>query len=165
MSKCTYDSSTGHPSYSACIFGMHHEDKHQNSYLHVENTGDVCLNVSPDLKLFFSFKRVPYFFQSCWSKLLSTGLASFVCLYPLLTLKAPITTAADNILFFKFSKKTSHDISCESSAWQTIHMKYQDLVFFEKLKKKRMSSATNFAWCFKGKLGIYIAFNNLSVIS
>ena len=32
--------------------------------------------------------------------------------------------------FFNFSKKTSLDISCE-----TIHMKYQRLVFFEKLKK------------------------------
>ena len=35
-----------------------------------------------------------------------------------LTLKAPITTAADDILkyFFNFSKKTILDISCESSA-------------------------------------------------
>ena len=44
-----------------------------------------------------------------------------------LTIKAPITTAADDILkyfFFNFSKKTSLDISCESSA---IHMKYLDL--------------------------------------
>ena len=31
------------------------------------------------------------------------------------------------LFFFKFSKKTSLDISCESSAKQTIHMKYQDL--------------------------------------
>ena len=59
-----------------------------------------------------------------------------------LTLKVPITTAADDILnfffFFNFSKKTSLDISCELSAWQTIHMKYQDLLFFfEKLKKKK----------------------------
>ena len=48
----------------------------------------------------------------------------------ILTLKTPIKTAADNILkylFFNFSKKTSLDISCESSAKQTIHMKYQDL--------------------------------------
>ena len=47
-----------------------------------------------------------------------------------LTLKVPITTAADDILkciFFNFSKKTSHDSSSELSAWQTIHMKYQDL--------------------------------------
>ena len=36
---------------------------------------------------------------------------------------------ADNIYFyfFNFSKKTSLDISCESSAKQTIRMKYQDL--------------------------------------
>ena len=46
------------------------------------------------------------------------------------TLKAPITTATDDILkyfFFNFSKKTSIDISCASSAWQTIHTRYQDL--------------------------------------
>ena len=47
-----------------------------------------------------------------------------------LTLKAPITTAADDIfflIFFNFSEKTSLDIRCESSAWQMIHMKCQDL--------------------------------------
>ena len=50
--------------------------------------------------------------------------------------------------------KTNLDISCESSAKQTIHMKYQDL-FSLKIKKKKyknfkMSSAANFAWRFKG---------------
>ena len=42
----------------------------------------------------------------------------------------------DNIYFyfFNFSKKTSLDISCESSAWQTIHDSHEisRLVFFEK---------------------------------
>ena len=48
--------------------------------------------------------------------------------------------------------KTSLDISCESSAKQTIHMKYQDLFSPKKKKNKnfRMLSATNFAWRFKG---------------
>ena len=41
-----------------------------------------------------------------------------------LTLKAPITPAADDDFFFP--EKTSLDISCESSAKQTIHMKCQD---------------------------------------
>ena len=82
----------------------------------------------------------------------------------LLTLKAPITTAADDnflfsfyfsnlFLFFRDNKywhfmwivcqaetcessakqKTSLDISCESSAaWQTIHMKCQDLFSLKK---------------------------------
>ena len=63
----------------------------------------------------------------------------------LLTLKVSITTAADDI----FSEKTSLDISCESSAWQTIHMKCQNLLSL-KIKKNRMSSATNFVWRFKG---------------
>ena len=46
--------------------------------------------------------------------------------------------------------KTSLDISCESSAQQTIHMKYQD-VFSLKNKNEnfRLSSATNFAWHFR----------------
>ena len=52
-----------------------------------------------------------------------------------LTLKAPITTKADDdFFFFFFQKKTSLDISCESSAKQTIHMKYQDL-FSQENKK------------------------------
>ena len=36
--------------------------------------------------------------------------------------------------FFYFSKKTSLDISSESSAWQTIHMKCQDLFSLKKNK-------------------------------
>ena len=73
-----------------------------------------------------------------------------------LTLKAPITTAADEVFLFcflfvflfYFSEKTSLEISCESSTWQMIHMKCQDLFSLKNLKKKkkiRMSSATNFA--------------------
>ena len=58
-----------------------------------------------------------------------------------LTLKVPITTAADNnfsfFFFFYFSEKTSLEISCESSAWQTIHMKFQDL-FSLKNKNKNL---------------------------
>ena len=52
-----------------------------------------------------------------------------------LTLKVPITTAADGILkyfslfffFFFFSEKIRHDISGESSAKHRIHMKHQAL--------------------------------------
>ena len=48
-----------------------------------------------------------------------------------LNLKAPITTAADNIdkyfFFFFFSEKIRLDISFESSARQRIHMKLQAL--------------------------------------
>ena len=41
---------------------------------------------------------------------------------------------ADDILIFVFisRKKISLDISCESSAWQMIYMKYHDLFFYEK---------------------------------
>ena len=61
-----------------------------------------------------------------------------------LTLKAPSKICSRRrseicIFFFLFffSKKTSLDISCESSAWQTIHMKYQDLFTSENKKKKK----------------------------
>ena len=56
----------------------------------------------------------------------------------ILTLKAPVTTAADdNLLYiFYFSEKTSHDISCELPAWQMIHMKYQDLFSLKNKKRK-----------------------------
>ena len=49
-----------------------------------------------------------------------------------LTLKAPSKICSIRHLFFlfNFSKKTSLDISCESSVRQTIHMKYQDLFSF-----------------------------------
>ena len=54
-----------------------------------------------------------------------------------LTLKAPITTKADDNFDF-FQKKTSLDISCESSAKQTIHMKYQDLFSLRNKKIKNL---------------------------
>ena len=47
-----------------------------------------------------------------------------------LTLKAPITTAADDIhkyFFHCFSEKIRLDVLCESSAWQGIHFKHQVL--------------------------------------
>ena len=58
-----------------------------------------------------------------------------------LTLKAPSKIAADNAFIF-FFKKIRLDVSCESSAKQRIHMKYQAL-FFQKNNKKysRLSSA------------------------
>ena len=55
-----------------------------------------------------------------------------------LTLKAPITTAADDIHKYMFnSEKIRLDISCESSARQRIHIKHQALFFsIDKSKKK-----------------------------
>ena len=55
----------------------------------------------------------------------------------LLTLKAPSKIVANDIqIFFFFSEKTSLDISCESSAKQTIYMKCQDLFSLKNKKKK-----------------------------
>ena len=54
----------------------------------------------------------------------------YSCVY-IITLKAPITTAADDIhkyfFFFFFSEKIRFDVSSESSARQRIHMKNQAL--------------------------------------
>ena len=54
-----------------------------------------------------------------------------------LTLKAPFTTKADDNFdfFFYFQMKTILGISCESSAKQTIHMKYLDLLSLKNKKK------------------------------
>ena len=50
---------------------------------------------------------------------------------PALTLKAPTTTAADDIhkYFALFSEKMRLDVSSESSARQRIHLKHQALFF------------------------------------
>ena len=70
-------------------------------------------------------------------------------LFFMFTLKAPITTAADDILkffFFLFFK--------ENKSWFLADDSHEisRLVFFDKIKKNenKMSSATNFAWRFKG---------------
>ena len=47
-----------------------------------------------------------------------------------LILNVPVMTAADDIhkyFFIVFSEKIGLDISCESSAWQRIHVKHQAL--------------------------------------
>ena len=75
-----------------------------------------------------------------------------------LTFKAPITTAADDILnyliisfffFFFFSKKVGVSLG-------TIHIKCQ--ILFSLKNKKKMSSATTFAWHFKGLTGFFGVF-------
>ena len=68
-----------------------------------------------------------------------------------LTLKAPITTAADDIhkkFFHCFSEKIRLDVSSESSARQRIPMKNQAL--FSSKDESKMSSAAIFVWRFKG---------------
>ena len=66
-----------------------------------------------------------------------------------LSLKAPskICNRRHSIFFF-FSEKTSLDISCESPAKQTIHMKCQYLFFLKNKKKNVVCCSCD--WCFKG---------------
>ena len=62
------------------------------------------------------------------------------CCIVLLTLKALITTAADDIhkyFFIVFSEKIRLDVSCESSARQRIHSKHQ-VLFSSKDKSKKL---------------------------
>ena len=69
-----------------------------------------------------------------WHMQMKQGLL-FYCMINYLTLKEPITTAADNSfsVFVCFlggeggSKKIDLDISCKLSAKQTIYIKWQDL--------------------------------------
>ena len=59
----------------------------------------------------------------------------------------------DDILkIFVFSEKTSLDISCESSAKQTIHMKFQDLFSLKNREKKKKKNVIccSCDWRFKG---------------
>ena len=70
-----------------------------------------------------------------------------------LTLKVPITTAADYIhkYFFIVFRKIRLDISCESSARQRIHMKHQaPFSLKDKNKIQLVSSAAISVWGFKG---------------
>ena len=58
----------------------------------------------------------------------------------MLSLKMQITVAADDIfiLFLVFFRKNKGYISCKSSAYQRIHMKYQiGDIFSEKYEKKK----------------------------
>ena len=77
-------------------------------------------------------------------------MAVFFCIC--LTLKAPITTAADDIhkyfsLFF-FSEKIRLDISSESSARQRIHMKNQALFSSTDKSKEKLTICI---YCYKGR--------------
>ena len=72
----------------------------------------------------------------CKGRALLSYFVPFGVLLVCLTLKAPITTAADDI-FFYFSEETSLGMSCESSAWQTIHMRCQDLFSLKNKKKMK----------------------------
>ena len=70
---------------------------------------------------------------------------SFWCyprLWAHLTHKVPskICGRWQSYLFFLFSEKPSLDISCELSAWQTIHIKCQDLFSLAKKKKSKLLS-------------------------
>ena len=75
-----------------------------------------------------------------------------------LTLKAPSKICSrrhSKIYIYYFSEKTSLDIPCESSAWQTIHMKCQDLFSTENKKKNpKLLSALVVIGALRIKVGI-----------
>ena len=81
--------------------------------------------------LFFSEKKIKENFSRLSSAAVVVGA---------LTLKAQITTAADDIhkcFFHCFSEKIRLDVSSESSAGQRIHMKNQ-IFFSSKHKSKKL---------------------------
>ena len=75
-------------------------------------------------------------------------------LCPFLTLKAPISTAADDKfldIYPKFSKKIMYDISWESSASRPFSWNIMpNLLFLKKRQNFKLSSAANYRWRFKG---------------
>ena len=62
----------------------------------------------------------------------------------MLTLKAPIMTAADN---YCFSETIRLDISCESSARQRIHIKHQALFSLKDNSKKKKLKCRVLQFC------------------
>ena len=52
------------------------------------------------------------------------------------------------VSFYYFSEKISLDILCESSAWQMIHMNFQDLFILKNEKKKIIKRVKNVV-CYK----------------
>ena len=74
----------------------------------------------------------------------------FTFLTKLLSLKAPSKICSRwHSKKISFSWKISLEISCESSAWQMIHIKCQDL-FSKKKKKIKSVVCCSCDWCFKG---------------
>ena len=76
-----------------------------------------------------------------------------------LTLKVPNKICSRwHSFFFFFSEKTHLDISCESSAWQMIHMKCQDLFSLKNKKKiKKIVVCCSCDWRFQGKIYFLIS--------
>ena len=66
------------------------------------------------------------------------GIKNLILGWTLSALKAPNKIAADDTKFFFtfFSRKIRLDVSCESTAEQWIHLKYQVLFFLKKQMKK-----------------------------
>ena len=60
---------------------------------------------------------------------------------------------------YLFSEKTNLDISTDLSAWQTIHMKCQDLYTLKKKRAIRMASATYFLGAFIVNLVRHLQFH------
>ena len=90
----------------------------------------------PNLKTSVHFKNVGV---KVWLRVLNSWAIYTSPNVLVLTLNVPNKICSrwhSKIFIFYFSEKTSLDISCELSAWQTIHMKYQDLFSSENKKKK-----------------------------
>ena len=64
----------------------------------------------------------------------------------ILTFKVPIITAADNSFLFFFLQKISIDISCESSANEMIHKKWQDIFSMKNKLEMRPKDINTPAW-------------------
>ena len=98
---------------------------------HVQMTPFPCYNLQRGIIPYKMYAELQFLFSA------------FCLMLNVLTLKAPITTAADDIhiykeiFFHRFSEKIRLDASSESSAKQKIHMIYQGL-FSSKDKSKKL---------------------------
>ena len=69
-------------------------------------------------------------------------------------LKAPITTAADDKHFSKFSTKIRYDITWESSASRRFSWNVKPYLLFSKRLQNLQLSAANYRWRFQDKHGM-----------
>ena len=81
---------------------------------------------------------------------------SFLCEGQLLTLKVPSKIAADNTFILLSFEEIRLDVSCDSSARQRIHMKYQ-VLFYQKNNEKIFKTVIccSLDWRFKGYRSIF----------
>ena len=94
------------------------------------------------------------YFDDAWYKC-RTGRDDVLCTR-MTTLAGLGIFSKKTFLVFSISEKISLDISCQSPAWQTIHMKCQDLFSLANKKNIQIVVCCSCDWRIKGKLSVFV---------